>query len=124
MAMISPFSLRTDWMLMYLAKPSDLASCLDCSEIRRRRAADVEGTHGELRAGFADGLRRDDADRFAALDQTAGGQVAAVAGDANAALRFAGQHGADLDALDAGRLNRRGEFFGDLLIDATMTLPS
>ena len=44
-----------------------------------RRAADVERTHGELRAGFADGLRRDDAHRFAALDQPAGGQVAAVA---------------------------------------------
>jgi hypothetical protein len=44
------------------------------------RAADVERTHGELRAGLADGLRRDDADRFAALHQAAGGQVAAVAG--------------------------------------------
>ena len=45
----------------------------------RGRAADVERTHGELRAGLADGLRRDDADRFAALHQPAGGQVAAVA---------------------------------------------
>jgi hypothetical protein len=34
----------------------------------RCRSADVEGTHGELRAGLADGLRRDDADRFAQLD--------------------------------------------------------
>ena len=47
-----------------------------------------------------------------------GGQVAAVAGDAHAALRFAGQHGADLDALDAGRLNRRRQVFGDFLVDA------
>ena len=99
------------------AKPSDLASCLDCSADPRRRATDVERTHGELRAGFADGLRRDDADRLAALHQPAGRQVAAVAGCANAALRFAGQHRADLDALDTGRLNRAGQFFGDLLVD-------
>ncbi len=45
----------------------------------RRDAADVEGTHGELRAGLADGLRGDDADRFAELDHLAGRQVAAVA---------------------------------------------
>ena len=82
------------------------------------RAADVERTHGELRAGLADGLRRDDADRFAALDQPAGGQVAAVAELADAALRFAGQHGADLDALDAGGLNGAGQVLGDLLVDA------
>ena len=102
---------------MYFAKPSDLASCFDCSEIRGRRAADVERTHGELRARFADRLRRDDADRFAALDQPSCRQVAAVAGHANTALRFAGQHRADLDALDTGRLNRRRQFFGDFLID-------
>ncbi len=83
-----------------------------------RRSTDVERTHGELRARFADGLRRDHADRFAALHQPSGGQVAAVARDANAALRFAGQHRADLDALDTGRLNRRRQVFGDLLVDA------
>ena len=84
----------------------------------RRRTADVEGTHGELGAGFADGLRRDDADRFAAFHQASGGEVAAVTGDANAALRFAGQHRADLDALDTGCLNRRRQIFGDFLVDA------
>ena len=31
----------------------------------RCRTADVEGTHGELGSGLADGLRRDDADGFA-----------------------------------------------------------
>ena len=82
-----------------------------------RRTADVEGTHGQLRAGFADRLRGNHADRFTAFDQTACGQVAAVAGDANAALRFAGQHGANLDALDTGRLNGRRQLFGDFLID-------
>ena len=83
----------------------------------RRRAADVEGTHGELRAGFADGLRRDDAHRLAAFDQPSGRQVAAVAHDANAALRFAGQHRTDLHPLDTGRLNRARQVFGDLLVD-------
>ena len=43
------------------------------------RSTDVEGTHGELRAGFADGLRGNDADRLAELDQLAGGQVASIA---------------------------------------------
>src|ERR1017187_9469932 len=83
----------------------------------RRRATDVEGTHGQLRAGFADGLRRDDTDRFAAFHQPPGSQVAAVAGHADTALGLAGQHGANLDALDAGCLNRRRQFFGDLLVD-------
>ena len=45
----------------------------------RRRAADVERAHGELRARLADGLRGDDADRFAHFDHAAGRQVAAVA---------------------------------------------
>jgi hypothetical protein len=44
-----------------------------------RRAADVEGAHGELRARLADRLRGDDADRFADVDRRAAGQVAAVA---------------------------------------------
>ena len=83
----------------------------------RRRTTDVERTHGQLRARFADGLRRDHADRFAALHQPSGRQVAAVARHADAALGFAGQHRADLDALDTGRLNRRRQFFGDLLVD-------
>ena len=70
-------------------------------------AADVEGAHGELRAGLADGLRGDDADRFAELDHLAGGQVAAVALRAAAALAFAGEHGADLELLDADLLDAR-----------------
>ncbi len=68
-------------------------------------AADVEGTHGELRAGLADGLRGDDADGLAELHRQAGGQVAAVALDADAALGLAGEHGADLQLLD-GRSSR------------------
>ena len=83
----------------------------------RCRTTDVEGTHGELRSRLADGLRRDDARRLAQFDQAAGGQVAAVAHHADAALRFAGQHGADLHPLDAGSLNRTRQLFGDFLVD-------
>src|ERR1039458_5411608 len=61
----------------------------------RRRAADVKCPHRQLRARLADGLRGDDADGFAELDGSAGGEVATVAMDANAALAFAGEHGAN-----------------------------
>src|SRR5262249_49274877 len=84
----------------------------------RRRTTDMERTHRQLRAGFADRLRRDHTDRFAALDQPAGRKVAAIARDTNAALGFARQHRADLHALDTGRLNRRRQVFSDLLVDA------
>src|ERR1035441_4453427 len=78
----------------------------------------MERTHGQLGTWFADGLGGDDADGLSALHQAAGGQVAAVAGHANAALGFAGEHRANLDALDTGRLNCRRQVFGDLLVDA------
>src|SRR5580704_3969508 len=80
-------------------------------------SADVERTHGELRAGFADGLRGDYAHRFAHLDESAGSEVAAVATGANSAAGFARQHGADFYALDAGCLNRVRQLFGDFLVD-------
>ena len=41
--------------------------------------AGVEGTHGELRAGLADGLGGDDADGQAFFDDAVGGHVHAVA---------------------------------------------
>src|SRR5579862_1444773 len=78
---------------------------------------DVEGTHGELRAGFADGLRGDDTNRLAELDQSSRTEVTAVAEDADAAAGFAGEHGADADLLDAGSLDGRGQILGDLLVD-------
>ena len=70
-----------------------------------RRAADVEGTHRQLRAGLADRLRRDDADRFAVVDRRAAGEIAAVALAADAVDEFAGQRRADLHFLDAGLLD-------------------
>ncbi len=83
----------------------------------RSRTADVEGTHRELRSRLADGLRRDDARGLAQLDQSAGSQVASVAHHADAALRFAGQHRANLHPLDTGSLHRARQVFGDFLVD-------
>jgi hypothetical protein len=81
------------------------------------RAADVERAHGQLRARLADGLRRDHTDGLAHFHEASGSQVAAVATSANSAPGFAGQHGANLHALDAGCLNRVRQFFGDFLVD-------
>src|SRR5690606_16171180 len=64
-------------------------------------AAGVERAHGELRAGFADGLGGDDADRFPDFHHLAGGQVAAVAHPADAVPRSAAEHRADGYLLDA-----------------------
>src|SRR3954453_1458362 len=57
----------------------------------RGDAAGMERPHGQLRAGLADGLRRDDADRLARPDHLAGGEVAAVARPAYAVTRLAGE---------------------------------
>ena len=54
----------------------------------RRRAADVERAHRQLRARLADGLGGDDADGLAEFDQPARRQVAAVAPGAHAAPRL------------------------------------
>src|SRR6185437_13062718 len=83
----------------------------------RCRTTDVEGTHRELRSGFADRLCRDNACSFTECNQSSRSQVAAVAHDANATLRLASQHGANLHSLDAGSLNCTRQVFGDLVID-------
>ncbi len=57
----------------------------------------MEGPHRELRAGFADGLRRDDADGDADFHTLAGREVDAVARGTDALLQFARQRAADLD---------------------------
>ena len=61
----------------------------------RSRTADVERTHRELGAGFADGLRCDDSDSRSDLDLTAGGKVAAIALGAHAVFGVAGETGAE-----------------------------
>src|SRR5205823_1811699 len=48
----------------------------------------------------------------------AGGQIPAVALDADAPLGRAGQHGPDLDLLDAGGLDFPGQILCDLLVDS------
>ena len=63
-------------------------------------AALVECSERELCARLADGLRGDDADGFALVDEAARGEVSAVALGANALSAFAGEYGAYLDALD------------------------
>ena len=86
--------------------PSFFALMIGCLNVWRSRATDVERTHRQLRAGLADGLRGDDADRFAELHELAGRQIASVAMRADAALAFASQHRADLELLDADLLDR------------------
>ncbi len=79
-------------------------------------AADVEGAHGELRSGLADRLGRDDPDRLAVVHHVAAREIAPVAHDADAAPRLAGEHGADLDALQAGLFDALDQVFGDLCV--------
>src|SRR6476620_11496213 len=71
-----------------------------------RNTALVERTHGQLRAGFADGLGGDDADRLADVDELARRHRTAVAHRAHAGTRRAGQHGTDLHLGDARREQR------------------
>src|SRR5690606_38517675 len=55
----------------------------------RRRAADVERAHRELRARLADGLRRDDADRLALVHAVTAREIAPVALRAHAVMGLA-----------------------------------
>ncbi len=79
-------------------------------------AADVEGAHGQLGAGLADRLGGNDADSFAEVDHVPAGQVAPVAGGANAAPALAGEHRADAQLLDAGFFDLLHQVFFDLLV--------
>src|SRR6185295_14402696 len=67
----------------------------------RRRAADVEGPHRELRARLADRLGGNDADRFADVHGRAATEVTAVALRAHAPTRVARQGRTHLDLVDA-----------------------
>ena len=105
--MLLPSSSSTSANFVVTNDAVELGLDLRLLENLRGRAADVEGAHGQLRAGLADGLGGDDADRFAALDHAAGGQVAPVAAGANAVLALASQHRADADAFDAAGFQSR-----------------
>src|SRR5205823_2632801 len=78
-------------------------------EADHRRAANVEGTHGELRARLADALSGDDAHGHALFHHRAGREVHAVATAADAQRRLAGHRAADLDFLQAHFLDPPGD---------------
>ncbi len=73
-----------------------------------RRAADVEGAHGELRTRLADGLGGDHAHGLADIDRRAAREVAAIALAADAALQLAGQRRPDANLLNLRLLDGPG----------------
>src|SRR6266849_2624597 len=101
---------------MVLHEPRALGLVLRGLHHAARRAADVEGPHRQLRAGLADRLRGDDADRLAELGQPPGAQVAAVTHDADAALGVAGQRRPDAHALESRILDLLRQVLGDLRV--------
>src|SRR5438477_729440 len=82
------------------------------------RAADVEGSHGQLRSRLANGLRGDNADCFAHFHELASREVASVTHRANAAATLARKHRTNLQALHADAV----QFGGDLLVDVLIHL--
>src|SRR6266849_6160794 len=79
-------------------------------------APDVEGAHGELGARLADGLGRDDADGFAQFHQAAGGQIAAIASDADAFFALAGEDRTEFNFLHAGGFDGLGAHLINFLV--------
>ena len=69
--------------------------------------ARVEGTHRQLRSGFADGLRRNNTRRHADVHQPPERQVAAIALGADALPQFARQHGAHMHTHGGRDLEQR-----------------
>ena len=81
-------------------------------DVIARNAAGVERTHGQLRAGLADGLSRNNADSRTDIDRTSGGKVPAVALLAYAMLSMAGHNRANDDLFDASSLKSLEVFHG------------
>ena len=73
--------------------------------LSRCDTAGMEGTHGQLGTGLADGLCRDDTDGLAQLDGLTVCHIAAVAVCADTHLGAAGQQAADLQLGDACSLD-------------------
>jgi hypothetical protein len=84
------------------------------------RAANVEGTHGELRTWLTDRLSRNNADSLAEVDRGTTGQITAVATGTHTKAGFAGQHRADAEFLDVRFLDLLNVFFSDLSAIAGM----
>ena len=68
----------------------------------------MEGTHGQLSTGLADGLCGDNTDRLAQTDRLAVGHIGTVAACADAGLCTAGQQAADFQTGDTGCLDLVG----------------
>ena len=87
-----------------------LTPCLDLGLLKHCRggAADMEGAHCQLRAGFADGLGGNDAHRLSHFSHDTAGKVYAIAFLANTTLGFTGQHRAEFDPFDACIVNCAG----------------
>src|SRR3546814_2413234 len=63
--------------------------------VELRRTADMEGTHGKLRARLTNGLRCDDAYGFTDVDRRTASKITTIAFAAHAHLRLADQRRAD-----------------------------
>ena len=61
---------------------------------------DMEGTHRELCTRLTNGLSGNNTDSFTDVDRRTTCQIAAIAGPADTADAFTGQHGADLEIFD------------------------
>src|SRR3546814_11909465 len=79
--------------------------------VELRRPADVEGTHGKLRARLPNGLRCDDTHGFTDVDRRTASKITAIAFAAHTHLRLADQRRADPDRLDADGLDPRDGSF-------------
>src|SRR5690606_14473427 len=79
----------------------------------RCRATDVEGAHGQLGAGLADGLGGNHADRLPDVDLVAPGQVAAITLGTDAVAGLTGAGGAHTRFIDAHGLDALHPFLVD-----------
>src|SRR5207302_2936652 len=81
-----------------------------------RHAADMESTHGQLRAGFADGLGSNDADRHPFLNEVSGRQIHAIAQPADPQRRLASHGAAHKDLVHADLFDLACLLPGDHLV--------
>ena len=90
------FDLRNQRVVLGLARLEKFFNARQTlSDVLARDAARVERPHRQLRAGLADRLSRDYADRFTDFDLRLICQIAPVALDTHSELRFAREHAAD-----------------------------
>ncbi len=68
-----------------------------------RRTTNMESTHRQLRARFANTLRRNDSYGFAQLHHSPSREITPVAGGTNTSLRLTGQHRTDFEILNSDR---------------------